>query len=241
MEINKNAVIVSLLLALGGILLAFADAFYFMTESKIWIGIGCSLLASSLVILLNALLVDRVRADPLREWGIEKAYDSRQAKNADADPSLEHAHFRVDGVAFGLSAFRSKNCERVESAMARGVNFRFLVMDPDSPYASQRDKEEGNKTGHIAKTIHGLVDWANELNKKGFRGKIEVRGYQCMTLDFYWRIDDDIYIGPYWYNRPSSGTITYKFTPSGRCAKLYAEYFEQLWHAPGMRTLTDNL
>lgn len=237
MIFNKNAIIVSLIILILGIIFAFCDAFYWETKSKVWMGIGCSLLASSLVILLNTLLVYSYRKDPLEEWGIEKAYNTRLEKNNDADPSLDNAHFRVDGVAFGLSAFRSKNHNRVEEALRRGVKFRFLVMNPECEFTKQRDKEENNQLGHISKTIRDLIKWADELNSKGYKGSIEIKGYSCMTLDFYWRIDDDIYVGPYWYGRPSSTTITYKFKSSKKCAQVYSEYFESIWNNPEMKKL----
>ena len=54
-------------------------------------------------------------------------------------------------------------------------------------------------------------------------------GYKCMTLDFYWRVDDEIYIGPYWYGIGSQQTITYKFIAGKQGFEVYAEYFERLW------------
>ena len=50
-----------------------------------------------------------------------------------------------------------------------------------------------------------------------------------MTLDFYWRVDDEIYIGPYWYGIGSQQTITYKFIAGKQGFEVYAEYFERLW------------
>lgn len=232
MKVNKNAIIVALILCIVGLVLIFK------MQSPTWIGVGGSLLASSLVILLNVFLVERVPEDPLKDWGIAKVYETRAEKNADSDPHLDKARHCVDGIAFGLSSFRGKNAERVRACLNRGVSFRFLVMDPDSPFVHAREEEEGAQHGHIEKTIRDLVHWADELNAQKFKGRIEIRGYQCMTLDFYWRIDDEIYMGPYWYGRPSQVTITYKLKRSGRCFATYSEYFDKLWYDPSMRKLT---
>ena len=51
-----------------------------------------------------------------------------------------------------------------------------------------------------------------------------------MTLDFYWRVDNDIYIGPYWYHVGSQQTITYKFHKGRRGFDIYRDYFESLWN-----------
>lgn len=58
---------------------------------------------------------------------------------------------------------------------------------------------------------------------------LKIKGYRCMTLDFYWRVDDEIYIGPYWYKFSSQNTITYKFVSGKQGFDMYADYFEQLW------------
>ena len=50
-----------------------------------------------------------------------------------------------------------------------------------------------------------------------------------MTLDFYWRTDNVIYIGPYWNGYESQQTITYKFLKGGKGFKMYSDYFEKLW------------
>ena len=50
-----------------------------------------------------------------------------------------------------------------------------------------------------------------------------------MTLDYYWRVDNELYVGPYWYGYKSSDTITYKFISGGRGFQHYSEYFDKLW------------
>lgn len=62
-----------------------------------------------------------------------------------------------------------------------------------------------------------------------------------MTLDFYWRVDNNLYIGPYWYHLGSQQTITYKYKHSGIAFNLYTEYFERLWNSPELITLTSNI
>ncbi len=102
-------------------------------------------------------------------------------------------------------------------------------MSPDSPYVTARDVEENKQEGTIKYSIEQLVKWADELNKKSTRGKIIIRGYSSMTLDFYWRVDDVIYVGPYWYGLDSQQTITYKFVCGGKGFTQYSEYFNSLW------------
>lgn len=51
-----------------------------------------------------------------------------------------------------------------------------------------------------------------------------------MTLDFYWRVDNMIYVGPYFYDEPSNQTITYGFEEGGKGFARYSDYFEKLWN-----------
>jgi len=228
---NLKSIITGLLITLVGIITILLDVFIFCTTQNIWISIGCSLLASGIVILATALLVDVNKVDYLEEWGLEKIYKTRAEKNTDSDPQLEKAKSQVDAVAFGLKSFRTTQNKRVEKALKNGVNFRILTMNPDEDnlFLAQREAEEGELTGQIKKSIDDLVSWANILNARPYKGKIEVRGYKCMTLDFYWRVDDELYVGPYWYGRGSQQTITYKFGKDKKGFELYTDYFEELW------------
>ena len=132
--------------------------------------------------------------------------------NDDCGVSLKRARYQVDIVAFGLKSYRAEQEKLTRSLLQKGVNFRIITMNPDSPFVAQREREENENAGQIKNTIKQLVQWANNLNQQSSKGKIIIKGYSCMTLDFYWRVDNDIYIGPYWYGLDSQQTISYKFT-----------------------------
>lgn len=229
MKFNLKAIIAGLVFMLIGILLVLTEVFWLPTDKSIWLNVGCSLIASSLVVLLTTLLVDGEKYDPLQKWGISKIYRTRAEKNADSDPYLAKSKYKVDAVAFGLSSFRSKYSDKVEKCLKRGVDFRFLVMNPDGDFIHPRESEEGEVNGNIQKSINDLIEWADNLNKKKYKGSITIKAYNCMTLDFYWRVDDTIYIGPYWYGFKSADTITYRFDRGGEGFDLYSSYFEKLW------------
>lgn len=236
---NLKTIIVGLIVLAIGVVMALMDAFIWHSPSSIVLNIGCSLLASSIVILLTTLLVDEKKKNPLDEWGIRKIYSTRAEKNADSDAELDKAHYQVDAVAFGLSNFRSKYSRKVETCLKKGVNFRILTMDPNSEFVHQREKEENTVDGQIAKSIKDLVEWADILNRKKYKGKIIVKGYNCMTLDFYWRVDNEMYVGPYWYCQPSNQTITYAFSEGGKGFTQYSTYFEDLWENSIAQPLTE--
>ena len=229
---NLKSIITGLAIVLVGILTILLDVFILKTNQSIWISIGCSLLASGIVILAQTFLMEGKTIDPLEMWGLKKIYETRAEKNKDSDPKLKKAKKQVDAVAFGLKSFRTKYTDSVEKVLRNGVNFRILTMNPDAGnmFLKQRELEEQEVEGQIQNSINKLVEWADNLNSKKYKGKIEIRGYKCMTLDFYWRVDDELYVGPYWYHVGSQQTITYKFTSGKKGFKLYEKYFEDLWN-----------
>lgn len=229
---NLKSIIVGLLIIIFGISAIIFDIFSIKTDRNIWISIGCSLLASGIVILAQELLVEGKRTDPLEEWGLEKIFETRAEKNKESDPELDKAKEQVDAIAFGLKSFRTKHARKVERILKKGVNVRILTMNPDKDnlFLKQREIEEEEPEGQIRNSIDQLVSWANILNSRNYAGKIEIKGYKCMTLDFYWRVDNDIYIGPYWYHVGSQQTITYKFRKGRKGFDIYKDYFEELWN-----------
>ena len=86
---NLKTVSTGLGIIILGILTILADIFWLKTRQNIWISIGCSLLASGIVILAQAVLIDGKRIDPLDEWGLEKIYETRAEKNKESDPLLD--------------------------------------------------------------------------------------------------------------------------------------------------------
>ena len=226
---NWKSLFAGAIIILVGIGLCVASAFVKIPWDNISLSIGCSLIASGLVILMHDFFVERRRVSELDDWKLTKIYSTRAEKNADSDPKLDNARYVVDAVAFGLKSFRSKQTKRVEGCLQRGVNFRIITMNPESMFVRQREIEENETEGQIKHTVEELVKWADDLNAKDFKGRILVKGYDTMTLDFYWRVDDDIYVGPYWYNVSSQQTITYKFECGGKGFTTYSDYFDSLW------------
>ena len=225
---NLKSIIAGLIVAILGILMIVCDIFWWKTTSMVWISIGCSLIASALVILLNAFLVDAQIYNPLDDWKLKTITSTRAEINSDCEIEMEHANRQVDIVAFGLRSFRTTHTEnQILSKLRKGMNYRILTMNPQSEFVSARETEENNK--NIKDSIEALVAWADSLNNKSSKGKIVIKGYSSMTLDFYWRVDNVIYIGPYWNGYESQQTITYKYIKGGKGFKTYSDYFEKLW------------
>lgn len=219
----------SIIIALIGMILIICDNYWWKTDKSIWISIGCSLIASSIVAILSQFLLEDLAAKDIDEWKITKIFDRRSEKNRESDPLLSELKENLDGIAFGLKKWRTNNSTEILNAMNHGVNIRLITMNPDSVHVRERAEEEGQNE-NLKDSINDLINFANNLNSKSMNGKIAIKGYDCMTLDFYWRMDDIIYVGPYMYKKASSDTITYKFVNGGKGFEYYRKYFESLWN-----------
>lgn len=174
----------------------------------------------------------------IREWKMDQIFRTRAEKNAESDALLEgHNIKQLDGIAFGLRSFRNTRERDVLACLNNGTSIRLLVMDPESAFAKQRALEENDNPDSIANSILELTIWAQKLNKLSSNGKISIKYYNAMPLDFYWRIDDVLYTGPYWFGTASQQTVTYRFSKGGRGFSLYSNYFDDLWNNT---TLTRN-
>lgn len=234
--VNKTAVIISLVFIIIGLL-----GIIIWGDSNTIINISCSIIASGITLLISTYTIERKKQYSVwEEWKLARIFKTRAEKNADSDPKLKHGVTVLDAVAFGLSSFRSFHTHDMQTCLNQGMNVRLLVMNPKSEFISQQEKEEGDAAGNIAKSINDLVEWAKALNQHSTNGKITIKGYQSMTLDFYWRIDDELYIGPYMKGKKSQQTITYKYKKGGEGFELYSSYFEELWNASDNMVLVDH-
>lgn len=239
-EYNWKSLFLALSIIIFGIILCALSSYTPLPWNNLLNSIGCSLIASGIVITVHDFFTERKTVSSLDDWKIEKIYSTRAEKNAESDPELTKVKYCIDVIAFGLSSFRSKHTSKIETCLRKGVNIRILTMNPTSPYVNVRDTEEKKQEGTTRYSIEQLIKWANDLNRKDFKGKIIVKGYSTMTLNFYWRVDDVLYIGPYWYGVDSQQTITYKFSDGGKGFQQYTDYFENLWNDSVLTdTLTD--
>ncbi len=221
-----------------GMALVLVDALWKRTELHIFVSIGCSLIASGTAVILTALFFERRKTDPMEGSGANRVYMTRGEMNADCEKAMKKCKYAIDVIGFGQKTFRSKQTPLVRKMLERGVNFRFITMDPDFPFVEERERAEKEVSGQIKKTIHDLVKWADELNAAGYKGKIIVKGHNTMTLEFFWRVDNALFLGPYWYGLDSQETISYQYG-TGSVSGTYFRYFDDLWSDEDlMRTLT---
>lgn len=228
--IRKNKTLVNIIIVLIGIIAIICSVQLEAENRKnVCMGIGTSLFASGIVVLLTSILMDDMEEqDKLFDWGIEAIYSTRAEMNVSCDKYLKRAK-KIDIIAFGLRSWRDSQAKLIERLLKNGCQIRILTMDPNCENLKQREKDEKQEIGSIKHTIDQLSQWAEKLNSRGYKGRIMIRCYNAQPLNFMFLMDNRLFIGPYEYGKGSQQTISYEFNTSGEAYKYYTEYFLNLW------------
>ena len=233
---QTNASLINLVIGCIGIICLFsALAIDHEDGRNILLSIGCSLLASTVVSYLTSkylIRMNRVK-NIVENWGLESIFETRQEMNRSTDTAFEYLEKNLDIIAWGLKSFRDAKEKIVREKVERGLKIRFVTLHPDSEYVNQREKDEKEIPGQIRLTILNLQEWIESLQKIAPKpDNIQVKYYNSLPEDFYFRVDDHIFIGPYLYGISSQQTISYEFKSPAKGALYYRDYFERLWNDP---------
>ena len=173
------------------------------------------------------------RLEEIRRAGIDCVFEKRSvAMRFEYDSRLERASKSIDILGFGLQHFREDHLDHF-SDWANRAQVRILVIDPESPsscspYASQRDLEEGNEMGQIARDVRLLVDSCRDL-LADLSCQFQVRLYTCLPSVNIFRIDDEVFWGPYFVGGVSRNMPTFLLDRRGFVSEAIMAHFEQIW------------
>ncbi len=225
--------LVNLVIGLVGVVLVFLGVAYIkkLNFSTITISVGASLIASSIVAYLSSIYIQKYRrAKEISEiWGIYSMADKRATMNISIDQSMKKAKHHYDLIAYGLKSLRDGNSQGVLELLDRGAAIRIITVDPSVDALNERDEQEGKQTGSTALSIHQLKEWTETLNSK-YPDKVQIRFARFLPSEFYCRVDDSIFVGPYQYGKESQQDITVEYRKPGKAFAYYEEYFESLWN-----------
>ena len=191
-------------------------------------GVGVSLVLSGFLgIFMDALFYRKdAKYEVCEEWKIKSIYQSRSIANLTIDAYQQTAKKRVDIIAFGLTSWRQAKEQLIDSMLERGVQIRIITIDPYCDVLKMRDKAEGKAEGSTKESILHLQEFFKKTNR---RKKVQIKYHQQLPLDFYFRVDDHIFVGPYIFGKESQQMITYEFEKGGKGFDYYVDYFESLW------------
>lgn len=182
----------------------------------------------------NKAVTDGI-TDIISKWGLIGIYKTRAEMNISCDKNMKHLKNRLDIIAFGLKSFRDSKTSEILEKVKTGLRIRILTIHPESIFLKQREMDEHVNEGDIKNTIYNLIDWVNELkyiaeysNKD--KSNIEIKFYDTLPLDFYFREDDYIYTGAYVYGEKSQSTLSFEYKSDSKGYAHYTKYFKKLWN-----------
>lgn len=219
----------ALLIAVGTILI--------QVGGSVWLAIGTSLIATggagAILYLYTASSSGlRERLELVVQYGIVSAFSVRAAQIRDEYHSrLAGAHDAVDILGFGLSDFRRDYMADLPALAARAM-VRILVLDTTTEFgsalAAERDREEGQSEGTIADEVDEFVAAYQRLPDVD-PGRLHLRRYPCLPLVNIFRIDDDLFWGPYLVGLASGNTTTQLVRRGGPIFEQLTKHFDEVW------------
>lgn len=205
------------------------------------LAVGASLVAvgvAGVVLYLHVLLSqeNQRRQEAVTKAGIERVFGVRSVLVRDEyDSRLGRASKSIDILGFGLRHLLEDHGENFRE-WARRARVRMLVIDPEAPidshrYADQRDLEEGNEVGQIRGDVERLVRSCRELLLER-SVRFEIRLYTCLPSVNVFRIDDDVFWGPYFVGGVSRNMPTFLLQDKGFLPEAVLAHFESIWSSP---------
>jgi hypothetical protein len=224
-----------LMFLLGLFLLSAPSQSYF--GSTFASGVGGSLIATGaagvvlfLYVISNESLKDRI--DSFARAGLFDVFPHRSVLMKEQYSRRLHSAKQVDLIGFGLSAFR-QDYARDFAAWSQRANVRILLIDPNFPsarhsIANLRDLEEGHTLGQTKQEVEEfekVVRETTDLRNESFA----VRRMKALPSVNLFRIDNEIFWGPYLMNQQSRNTPTMIVSRGGYLFSALEEHFEALW------------
>lgn len=217
---------VALIIVLLGILICLLGK-----DGVVWVGIGCSLIASSICSFITSFYSNKkTEAEELiNDWGLLKIYNTKAEMNIDSNSDLESAHEEIDIIAIGMKNFLSVKKELLEKKLAKKVRIRIISCGKKC-MVQQREKDESQSnrvTDSMAHEVEDLVRWVESVKEDN---DIEIKFYYSYPGLSYMRIDNNVYVGPDLVRMPSQQSMAYKYSRSGLGGDYYAVYFDKIWN-----------
>jgi hypothetical protein len=175
----------------------------------------------------------RDRLEAFSRYGIAAAYPGRSVTiREEYGRRLAAAKNQIDVLGFGLRALRQDYADDF-AAWARRATVRVLLLDPEYPkgnltIAAMRDFEEGNEKGEIAGDVHAFLRAAAPVVRSS-GGRFKIRLYHTIPAVNIFRIDDDLFFGPYLVDKPSRNSPTLRIERGGELFDPLVDHFEKLW------------
>lgn len=217
-----------------GLSLLTVGVFAPFSGKEIVLSIGITFIATSFIAFFNKWLIDEDNSNKKPEltkinvppetsetsievkWGLITIHKHRCDKNDRINNYIKETAAEIDVMTQNsLHGLRLRIGKELRNRLSHNLKMRILI--PESHLPSEDIKE--------------LIEWYNKLDNNQ-QENVKIRSYDGAPQDLYYRVDDMIFIGPYFIGErfnANDQTITYEFKKDSNGGKVYSEYFEQIW------------
>lgn len=215
---------------------------YLLTASKspLVFAIGTSLIAAGVTgwAVFVHIFISEARQKKIRlfdELRIEAFFRSRGPSiKPEYDVRIARVCRHIDVLGFGQRALVEDYLVKFPDWKKR-ASVRILLLDPEYPVAensvaSLRDHDEGDNGGDIARDVRTFISQAGGL----FNEQFQVRLYRCLPTVNLFRIDDDLFWGPYLIRRVSRNSPTFVVNSGGVLFTELMDHFETIWSSDSL-------
>jgi hypothetical protein len=251
MKLRQRLDPTSLVYLLAHALLVAFGVFAVRSDSRVWVGIGTSLVAAGITgwtvfvyIFLSRDLAARLEV--LSQFGVVRVFGARSIRiREEYDMRLSAAREAIDILGFGLRALREDYIDAFPQWRQR-AHVRILLLDPAFPnpswsFAAQRDLEERQEAGVIAQDVRNFIRSVMPIIRMTGKYPFEVRLYRALPTMNIFRIDDEVFFGPYLLNQPSRNSPTFLLRRGGILFDRVTSHFETIWSDPALSVSVDSL
>ena len=211
--------------------------------------IGTSVIATAaagFALFAYVLLTDRWsrRVEGLLDAGLRQWWPGRSVRmREEYERRLAEAAEAIDLLGFGQQHFRDDQKGRFQVWVAKGVRVRLLLLDPSFPQSGQlsvaqvRDNEEGVPLGSIGTDVRAFL---REVHTQGLRDEPQfgVRLYRALPMLNIFRIDDEMFWGPYLVGEVSRNSPTF-LLGRGELFTRFLAHFDAIWNSDDLSRPVD--
>lgn len=201
-------------------------------KNTILVSVGTSLIAGGITAVLD--LFKNINKDKIYQnldrvilqAGIEDVYKKRDLD--EYDELINSSKESIDVMGYSLRGFFQSYKDILVDKAKKNSNFkvRILLVNPDSEFSKWREEnEDGKEFGTYKKSLNVI--------QTGFEASpnIEIRLIDAPLSYMIYRIDNVMYVGPYFYGKSSKSTNTIKLDKEGWLFQEYKLEFEHMWEA----------
>lgn len=226
------------ILVLVGLVLMLFD-WSNITFASLMVAVGASLVAMGFggtVLFLSRWIeqTESQRLDAIRDSGLRWVFPARAAAiKKEYDTRLAGAAEAIDILGFGLKALREDYRDQF-AVWAQRANVRILILDPDFPNANEsiaglRDREENSTPDTIRTDVRQFLVACEHLLNDSSR-RFRVRLYRCLPTINLFRIDREVFWGPYLIGDVSRNMPTL-LMEDGRLTDRLIQHFDYIWRS----------